>query len=157
MSKKVTILRGIPGSGKSTLVKEIVASHTDDFMDMIEVVSADYFFIGGDGKYNFDPTKLDKAHSECFRSYILALMTKHYSHIIVDNTNIHEFELAPYVLGATAFADEYKIVTLRCPLYLAAERNIHNVPKGTLEKMYFNLEHVRLPPFWNESYRIVRK
>ena len=55
--KKLYIVRGLPGSGKSTFAEALVGS---DFL----VCEADKYFIV-DGEYKFDATKLRQAHEWC--------------------------------------------------------------------------------------------
>lgn len=50
------IIRGLPGSGKSTLAKKLAVMHFE----------ADMFFVGTDGVYRFDPSRLKDAHEWCF-------------------------------------------------------------------------------------------
>jgi len=52
MEKVLYIVRGIPGSGKSTFAKTLGGNHYE----------ADMYFIGESGNYNFDPTKIKDAH-----------------------------------------------------------------------------------------------
>ncbi len=54
MEKVLYIVRGIPGSGKSTFAKQLVGA---DFL----VCEADKYFMV-DGEYKFDATKLKQAH-----------------------------------------------------------------------------------------------
>ena len=56
------LLRGIPGSGKSTLGEIILQCPGSSSP---EVLSADNFFIDEKGDYNFDGSKLKQAHNEC--------------------------------------------------------------------------------------------
>ena len=59
MNKTLYIVRGLPGSGKSTFAKQLV-SH--DFL----VCEADKYFIDKEtGEYNFDFTKIKDAHKFC--------------------------------------------------------------------------------------------
>ena len=47
MEKILYIVRGIPGSGKSTFAKTLGGIH----------IEADQYFVDGDGNYNFDGSK----------------------------------------------------------------------------------------------------
>jgi adenylate kinase family enzyme len=52
MEKIIYLVRGIPGSGKSTFAKSLGGTHFE----------TDQFFMV-DGKYNFDGSKLKEAHN----------------------------------------------------------------------------------------------
>ena len=54
------LLRGLPGSGKTTLAN-IILQLPSNFNP--EILSADDFFEGEDGEYNFDSTKIKEAHN----------------------------------------------------------------------------------------------
>ncbi len=55
MENTLYIVRGIPGSGKSTFAKTLGGQHYE----------ADMFFIDENGVYNFDFTKIKDAHQWC--------------------------------------------------------------------------------------------
>ena len=57
MNKILILVRGIPGSGKSTFANLIWNSYA--------ICEADKFFYDKDGNYNFDPSKLKQAHEWC--------------------------------------------------------------------------------------------
>lgn len=162
----VTILRGIPGSGKSTYQTEYCPKAT--------VFSADHFFIEEDGHYNFDPTKLPDAHAQCLRRFAaqVALVPElllsmaadgkleeevdDYArnlHFIVDNTNISVAEIAPYYQFAEAHGLYAKILTILPNWQVAAQRNIHDVPSTKIWQMHLRLERETLnfPPWWRHS------
>jgi predicted kinase len=141
---QVIVLRGLPGSGKSTLIER-------EFPKAV-VVSADHFFINLAGKYCFDPSKIGEAHAACFRRYILLLQTIKPELVIVDNTNTSEVEIAPYMLGAAAFEYEAKVVTVSCDPKVAAARNTHGVPEEVVLKMNVSLQKP-LPPWWVQESR----
>lgn len=140
---KVTILRGVSGSGKSTYA----ATNYPGAL----VVSADSFFAFVDG-YKFDPTKLSEAHGLCLRGFVDAAQRGR--NVVVDNTNITVEEIAPYYAIAEAYGREVEIVTFDVPISIAHARNIHNVPLAKVEGQHFRLWKAILPPRWN--HRVVR-
>lgn len=142
MTNKVKILRGIAGSGKST--------YTHAHYYNAVVVSADHFFEDAQGNYKFDVSKLGDAHSSCFRKYIEALQAGE-PLIVVDNTNTTAWECSPYVQGGAAFGYDVEIITLDCDPEVAANRNVHGVPRKSVLEMYRRLTKNRLPPFWNQK------
>ncbi len=143
--KKVVVLRGVPGSGKTTWVKANLPGAL--------VVSADDHFVGGDGVYNFNPAEIGNAHASCFRRFIAALQDSGDKTVVVDNTATSLAEVAPYLLGAQAYGYEGEIITLRCDPTVAGARNIHGVPEGTVVKMAAALDAgtAALMPWWKHQ------
>lgn len=131
MSKRVIIMRGIPGSGKSTYVR-------NRFPGAL-VCSADHYFEQS-GEYKFDASKLSEAHSACLRRFVRAVA--HYGSllVVVDNTNISAAEIAPYFQLAQAYGYEVTIYTVECQPAVAAKRNVHGVPEATIERMAKSLK-----------------
>ena len=140
--KKVTILRGIPGSGKSTYIK---INHPKAV-----VVSADHYFTDDEGNYRFDPTWLKDAHQACLREFTKCVHDGCVE-VVVDNTNVSESEIAPYYALAEAHNYKVEIVTLVANPDLAHKRNVHGVPKPIIDKMHSGI--FGLPPWWN--HRVV--
>lgn len=144
--KKVIILRGLPGSGKSTLGKQL-ASEIQKAGNSVEIVSADKFFyeLGG-GEYKFDPSKIGNAHSSCFRKFIEALQSG-VNLIVVDNTNTSGIEISPYKLAADAFDYEVEIRQVESDPEESFKRNLHGVPKPAIDAMHGALQQP-VPPWW---------
>lgn len=127
--KILTLVRGLPGSGKSTFANTI----TNEF----SVCEADKFFYDEDGNYNFHPSKLGLAHSWC-REQVETRMKDNqmneqfYPHIVVSNTFTKEWEMSEYFELAKEYG--YKVFTI-----VVENRhggvNQHGVPADTLEKM----------------------
>ena len=91
--KKLYIVRGLPGSGKSTFAEALVGS---DFL----VCEADKYFIV-DGEYKFDATKLREAHEWCknrVETYMKDSLVndQFYREIAVSNTFTQEWEMEGY-------------------------------------------------------------
>lgn len=126
---KVIIMRGIPGSGKSTWI----AKNAPDAV----VCSADHYFIQPDGSYVFMPEDLYLAHGACKTKFTQALMEKKPT-VVVDNTNVRKRDVEWYVEEALSlgvdFADLY-IVTLHVDPKVGAERNLHGVPPEVCQRM----------------------
>ena len=125
MSKTVIIMRGLPGSGKSTYARR---EHPNAW-----VVSADYFFVR-DGVYRFDATQLGAAHNMCFRSAMAGCQAD-CPIIVVDNTNTTRAEYTPYVALARAFGYAVELVWVQAPVALCAARNTHGVPLNVIQNM----------------------
>lgn len=140
--KKVKILRGISGSGKSTYAKK---------HENAVVVSADHFFMK-EGSYQFDYNLLGKAHSKCLILFLQNL-SKGEELILVDNTNTTLKEIAPYAELALAFEYEVEVVTFLIPFKKAVERNIHEVPPINIFRQMKALENsiLKTPRHWNAN------
>ena len=151
-TKKIVILRGISGSGKSTYAKKLESQVVKEGGEPYRV-SADQYFLSGGG-YAFDPAKLPEAHNSCLRRYMAGANDiyrelGHIDLIIVDNTNTQLWEMAPYVAIAEAYNIPYEIVHVVCPVEVALERNAHNVPEDTLRKQADRFEEPL--PWWNSK------
>lgn len=147
---EVIITSGIPGSGKSTWIRR----NTDPWMT--EIFSADSYFIDSTGVYRFDPEKLSQAHCQCLRNFterLIQLATAETDTcpvtLVVDNTNICAWEIAPYYSLATAYGVRVRIVRLLAEAPEAHARNIHGVQREKVEKMAQRLSGSDLPSFWN--------
>ncbi|MEG1581928.1 MAG: hypothetical protein RR334_02065, partial [Clostridia bacterium] len=67
--KKIIIIRGISGSGKTTFaikLKSLFAERGED----CEICEADDYFTGTDGQYNFNPNLLSQAHNACYSKFV---------------------------------------------------------------------------------------
>jgi len=141
---RLTILRGLPGSGKSRFTGGLEAQGA-------VVASADRFPGLYDGEFN--PANLDPAHGLSVRTAIEGLQAGR--HVVVDNTNLSVEELVPYVALAQAFRVDCEIVTVNADPETAFGRNTHGVPRavffGTEERpggMVARFEAFEAPFHW---------
>lgn len=89
--KKLIIVRGLPGSGKTTLAKELAKENG-------KIYSLDDYFMEND-KYNYNPKKYNDA--QLWTQYnVVSAMKKGEELIILDNHNIRKWEVKPYVRAA---------------------------------------------------------
>jgi predicted kinase len=137
---KLTLVRGIPGAGKTTQVAGL------NLNPNTVRCSADDFFINDEGVYVFDLNRIGDAHGACFRKAVAALIEG--KDVIVDNTNISAVECAPYMLAAQAYGAEAEVVTVLCNPRLAAARNTHGVPEARVFAMDAALRAEDLPVWW---------
>jgi len=124
------LVRGIPGSGKSTFANHIWNEYA--------ICEADKFFHNKEtGEYNFDPSRLKEAHEWC-RNQVETRMSDHqanpqyYPEIVVSNTFTQEWEMQSYIDLAKKYG--YQVTTLIIENRHGSS-NVHNVPVETLEKM----------------------
>lgn len=87
--KKIIILRGASGSGKSTVA--------DLFAEPKVIASADDYFTDSNGNYNFDVSKLGKAHQYCRDVFMSGLNCSDIKTVIVSNTNTKPADYQFYV------------------------------------------------------------
>ena len=81
------IIRGIPGSGKTTLARKLAPDAN---------YAADDYFYDSDGNYKFDVTKLDAAHKWCHKAVENAMING-VPVIAVNNTFVRKWEYADYI------------------------------------------------------------
>ena len=144
MAKRLVILRGLPGSGKTTYQR----SHLPGAV----VASADQYFMVGE-EYRFNPKFLPEAHGACCRVVIDALQAGS-PLVVVDNTAISAVEIAPYVLLAQAYGYSAEIITLRCDPAVAAARNRHQVPADVILQRIapaMAAAEAQFPPWWQHQ------
>jgi tRNA uridine 5-carbamoylmethylation protein Kti12 len=130
------LLRGLPGSGKSTLGEVILKTH--GLNNTNYVLSADDFFIDEKGNYNFDPTKLKEAHNSC-QLKCAERMKLQLSKIVIANTFTQEWEMDIYFEMAERY--HYRVHTIIVE-NRHGNKNIHGVPEDKLQIMKdrFNIE-----------------
>ena len=90
--KLMVLLRGLPGSGKSTMAKALTAAGQDSIN--VATVSADSFFVDPSGRYVYVPSLLEKAHQWAQNKAKLAIKNEA-NLIVVDNTNLQVISLRP--------------------------------------------------------------
>jgi predicted kinase len=121
MEKVLYIVRGIPGSGKSTFAKQLTSN----------VFEADHYFIDNEGNYNFDPSKIKDAHKDC-QDNVRYAMESSISKIAVSNTSTQDWELQPYF----ELAKKYGYTVFSVVVENRHEGvNQHGVPEDKLELM----------------------
>jgi len=137
MLKILKIMRGLSGSGKSTLAKELVASQLDEAVGLWKICSTDDFFIGDDGEYNFDPSKLGEAHAWNQRRVEGCMALDEPATIIVDNTNTMMWEAQPYVELARKYGYNVEFHEPTTPWArdpkVCAEKTKHGVPLAAIQ------------------------
>lgn len=139
----VHIMRGVPGSGKTTYANKV-------WPDAIHA-SADHFFTGEDGIYRFNPAKLADAHAACLRMFVEGCQdNSDCCDIVVDNTTISAIEVAPYYAVAQAYGHSVEIVNIVCDPVVAAARNVHGVSTDKILRMLEMMarESARFPSRW---------
>ncbi len=74
-----------------------------------------------------------------------------YDVVVVDNTNISAWEVAPYYRLAESRSVPVRIVTVWTPFEVCLLRQQHGVPAKQLLAMYQRLLSEELPPWWRHE------
>ncbi|MEK7390532.1 MAG: AAA family ATPase [Patescibacteria group bacterium] len=128
VTKVVYIMRGVPGSGKTTIAR-MLAGTTG------RIHSTDDFFIGADGKYCFNPRELEGNHRRNFEAFCRSL-DEGVPAVICDNTNVRRWQFEPHVRAARQRGYLMAIVAMPHPTVdEAVRRNTHGVPAGAIQGM----------------------
>ncbi len=123
MEKVLIILKGIPGSGKTTAAETLFPGAT--------AFAADDYFLDENKEYKFDPQKLGRAHEACVRN-VDNSMSAGLTPIVVHNTTTTAREMRPYL--DLASAKGYKVFSFVVENYHGGS-NVHGVPMAKLEEM----------------------
>ena len=126
-TKVLFLVRGLPGSGKSSIARAISA----------KCVSADDFFMQGD-KYVFDPKKLGDAHAYCQNTAAHFLSLHEVESVAVANTFTCRWEMEFYLLIAEKAGARIVVIdTFDAGLDDAAlsRINVHGVPVESIAAM----------------------
>lgn len=115
----LTLIRGLPGSGKSTFAKTLRCLHYE----------ADSFFLDSCGNYKYDIKLIGAAHDWCYGVTVKALRQGH--SVAVSNTFTKLWELDRYMaIPSILDGVEVRIVEMRTQY-----ENIHGVPEDKLKTM----------------------
>ena len=135
-SQEMIIIRGLPGSGKSTKGLMMVDNGEAD-----ELIEADQFFVEPDGTYNYDGDKIREAHNDCRQRTSQGLSDG--KNIVVANTFVYRWQMQPYLDYCRENGINVKVICLYnsglTPLQLH-ERCVHSVPLDTIQLWYDTYE-----------------
>ena len=131
----LTIIRGLPGAGKSTLAQRLAQSTN------AEHIEADQFFMYH-GEYIYDGMRIGEAHEWCIQ--LTTKWIEERKSVIVSNTFTKISELRPYFALASRFRMIPDVITLH-----ANRGSIHNVPKAVVDRMRARFVY-NLDPLYEE-------
>jgi len=140
--QKLIIIRGLPGSGKSTKAADIRHNHYKDVWGVIDETNplfemhhfeADTFFDYYEDEnpnpvYKFDGSKLHYAHQLCRCNVAKSLFHGH--NVIVSNTFVKHKDYDAYLKMAEEFNADVEIIVMKNDF-----GSIHNVPQEVMERM----------------------
>lgn len=121
-SPSLVLIRGIPGSGKSTAARRSFPLH--------EHVEADMYFTDFfTGKYRFNPYRLSDAHSWC--QHITEKSLRDGKSVVVSNCFVLLEHMEPYLeIAKRCYIKEVEVYVRTHP-----GKSVHNVPVHTIERM----------------------
>lgn len=135
MTKKLVLMRGISGSGKSFKAAQILK-------DTLGVCCSADFFWGNE--YKFTPEFLGLAHQWCLAE-VVKNMIYGVTPIVVDNTNTQCWEAKRYVEMAQRFGYDVDIAESDSPWCRNPEecfkRNSHGVPLNVIQAQLARWEY----------------
>lgn len=138
INAKLVIIRGLPGSGKSTMALKAFADRGYVHCE------ADHFF-HRNGKYAFDQSKLVEAHEYCRDRTHAALMQN--KKVVVANTFSRKWEIMELLSYLPIDKKDIKVIVAH-----GGKGSTHNVPDFVTERMRNRWEdfehevHMQLDP-----------
>jgi predicted kinase len=114
---KLYIIRGLPGSGKSTYAKKLGCFH----------VEADFYHCR-DGVYKYNRDNIKAAHEWCQKMALTAMSIG--MDVVVSNTFTMKSEMQPYIDMAKKTGHAITIVRM-----IGSHGSIHDVPDDSMKKM----------------------
>ena len=139
-TQELVIMRGIPGSGKSTEAEKRVGSGVIHSTDTLIEATGDYAGHFAKMIESGDWSAHSRMHTQNFKNAMESIKNG-ISPVIIDNTNIKASEPKKYVETALMLGIDEKNITFvdvgdgGCTAEVLAERNTHNVPLETIERM----------------------
>ena len=112
------IVRGLPGSGKTTLAHRLASV----------VVEADHYMVDAEGRYSFNPDRLRECHERCFEAVEEALSCR--ATVAVANTFTRRWEYQRYIELAKRLGVPYQVIVCQ-----GTWGNLHGVPEETVRRM----------------------
>lgn len=116
---RLILIRGVPGTGKSTLARAICAN----------VYETDDFFVNSSGEYHFDPTNLSSYH-RLNQVRVKQGMNAGQETIVVSNTFSQVWEMQPYI--DMARESDYELIVIAL---VGLHPNVHDVPQTVIDAM----------------------
>ena len=148
--KKLILMRGLPGGGKSTFVKKEALEFLNDGRRSVAICSTDDQFLNDKGEYVFDATLLGVNH-QANQLKAGRMMAAGVEVVFIDNTNTTHKEMKPYKdLAKTYGYETVEVLIGKEQLFpgmdgtptafddyidMCARRNTHKVPREAILRM----------------------
>ena len=132
--KKLLLIRGAPGSGKTTLAERMKREARKNGLSVFHV-EADDFFTNHRGEYHYAPDRLHRAHDRCKEK--AASRIGFSDLVIVANCFTCGDHLAPYVEMGIKAGVEVEVVTC-----FGKFNNVHGVPEDVVDRLLATAEPV---------------
>lgn len=117
--QQLVLLRGLPGSGKTTIAKAMAG---------FKHFEADMYFTSDEGEYLFDAKEIRNAHEWCQQETVKALEMG--DDVVVSNTFSQGWEMEFY----KDYAKEHDIQIVE--LTAKGEfKSVHGVPEASIQRM----------------------
>lgn len=127
ISPRLTLIRGVPGSGKSTMAQAMTDHvHFEADMYMIE-----------DGAYQYNPEKVAESHFWCRAQMREALVSG--KNVVISNTFSRAHEMSAYLAIARELGVAVEVVEAK-----GCWQNVHGVPAERIEQMRQRWEKITL-------------
>jgi predicted kinase len=142
--RQMYLMQGVPGSGKSWMagvLHETLIPH-----GLVNIRSTDDYRYGDCGHYVHDEAKNHDLHMRTQREVADDMRTG-VPFVIVDNTNIKQWQADPYFALAKMYGYQIQIVRVDPGLEVAQKRNAtraieRQVPAFVIERMYNEMERL---------------
>lgn len=138
----LVLVRGLPGSGKTTLARSMLQEFTNGGF----LFEADQWF-EKDGAYNYQPEQIQAAHDWCLAAATAHLVDNIEKPVFVANTFTLRNHLKPYIQAACDLSHTVYILE---PLTVwafnpeaCARFNQHGVPLTTIQRMFQQWEPLK--------------
>lgn len=135
--RRVVIVRGLPGSGKTTYIRSLQERAGETGVEAPALVCSPDRYFYRTGEYIFEKAKIGEAHAHCRITFARALKAG-LSPIYLDYVFIERWQYEDYECVADLAGYEVSIIEMnhdRASLPLFAERNKHGVPIEVIKGM----------------------
>lgn len=121
------IIRGAPGSGKTTLAQRMKAS------GMVQQRFEADMFMTENGFYRYNKSRIAECHAKCFEGVTSALLMR--DDVAVSNTFTRLWEMKPYLDFCAEKGIQVTVIRLEGQF-----ENVHNVPEEKVKEMRDRIE-----------------